>query len=237
MRILDEERNPDPGATPAGRRTGSPGNPYVGELLRRVRSVGEQEDRAQFRDALRRLGFLLAYEISKTMPAREHACRTPLGTRNESVLATDPVLVTILRASLPMWEGMLEVFSRADNVFIGAARREGVVASSSDPALPVDLGYVATPPLAGRTIIYVDPMIATGSTLRLVHDLLVAKAGAPVRTIVAGVIGFRGTIEKLERAPFSAHVFVASADDSLNSKGYIVPGLGDAGDLAFGAKL
>jgi uracil phosphoribosyltransferase len=218
MRILDEEPNP-----------------YAGELLRRIRSVGEQEDRARFRGALRRIGALIAYEISKTLPAKEHVCTTPLGKRTERVLAEQPVLATIMRASLPMWEGMLDVFDRADNVFVGAARREGVV-SSADPSLPVDLGYTACPRLDGRVLVYVDPMIATGSTLRLVHERLVAFAGRPSRTIIAGAIAYRGTVAKLEHA-LGAEIFVASADEELNAKGYIVPGLGDAGDLAFGPKL
>lgn len=218
MRILDEESNP-----------------YAGELLRRVRSVGEQEDRARFRDALRRIGVLVAYEISKTLATKEHACATPLGTRTERVFAEQPVLATIMRASVPMWEGMLEVFERADNVFVGAGRREGSIASAADPFLPVDLGYLAYPPVEGRTLVYVDPMIATGSTLRLVHEKLVSSAGIPKRTIVAGAIAHRGTLARLER-DLHAEVFVASADDEMNAKGYIVPGLGDAGDLAFGPK-
>jgi uracil phosphoribosyltransferase len=220
MRILDEERNP-----------------VIGELLRRLRSLDEQNARSLFRDTLRRCGALLGYEISKTLESKPHACVTPLGRRIEPVLADDPVLVTIMRASLPMWQGMLEVFERADNVFIGAARREGAIASASDPSLPVDLGYAAWTRLEGRTLVYIDPMIATGSTLRLVHEKLLAKCGLPRRVIVAGIIGFRGTLEKLEKPPLSADVFVASADDELNSQGYIVPGLGDAGDLAFGKKM
>lgn len=220
MRVLDEEKNP-----------------LIGELLRRVRSRSEQDDRGRFRETLRRLGQIIGYEISKTLPSQPHACETPLGRRVEPVLAEQPVLVTIMRASLPMWEGMLGVFERADNILIGAARREGTIASAADPALEVDVGYAAWMPVEGRTLIYVDPMVATGSTLRLVHERIVAKAGRPRRVVVAGVIAYRGTAEKLERPPLSAEVIVASADDGLDARGYIVPGLGDAGDLAFGAKM
>lgn len=220
MRVLDEEKNP-----------------AIGELLKRVRSVAEQNARGPFRETLRRCGAILAYEISKTLDTTPHECETPLGRRVEPVLGEDPVLVTIMRASLPMWQGMLEVFERADTVFIGAARREGAIASSGDPSLPIDLGYAAWTRLEGRTLIYVDPMIATGSTLRVVHEKLLAKCGRPRRVIVAGVIAYRETLKRLELPPLSAEVIVASADDELNSKGYIVPGLGDAGDLAFGAKL
>jgi uracil phosphoribosyltransferase len=219
VRVLDEE-----------------GNPAVGALLARVRSVDAQQDRARFRSALRSLGAHVAYEIAKTLPVAGRECVTPLGRRVEPVLAEKVVLATILRASVPMWEGMLEVFEDADNIFIGAARREGSV-SPSDPELPVDLGYAAWTPVAGRTLIYVDPMIATGSTLRLVHARLLAREGRPRRVIVAGVIAYRPSALRLEQPPFSADVFVASADESLDARGYIVPGLGDAGDLAFGPKL
>src|SRR5690554_3536621 len=126
MRILDEEKNPT-----------------IGALLRRVRSVGEQADRGRFRESLRELGHLIAYEIAKTLEVRPHVCKTPLGERTEPIPSENPVLVTIMRASVPMWEGMLRVFQDADNIFIGAARREGTVAKSSDPALPVDMGYTA----------------------------------------------------------------------------------------------
>ena len=220
MRILDEEKNP-----------------IAGELLARVRSRDLQGNRALFRHALRRFGSVLGYEISKTLEVKPKTCTTPLGARDEPVLAEDPVLVTIMRASLPMWEGMLEVFERADTIFIGAARCEGTITSVSDASLAVDLGYSAWTRVEGRTIIYVDPMIATGSTLRLVHERLIAHAGRPRRVILAGVIAFRETLRKLEKPPLSAEIFVASADDELNSRGYIVPGLGDAGDLAFGEKL
>jgi uracil phosphoribosyltransferase len=220
MRILDEEKNP-----------------VIGELLRTIRSVEIQRDRTRFRDALRRLGILLGYEIAKTLPSNSHECTTPLGRRSEPVLAEQPILAAIMRASVPMWEGMLQVFENADNAIIGAARREGVVASVAEPSLPVELGYTAWASVEGRTLIYIDPMIATGSTLRLVHDRLLAKAGRPRRVIVAGAIAYRLTAQKLEEPPFSAEVFVASADDELNEKGYIVPGLVDAGDLAFGPKI
>ena len=220
MRVLDEEKNP-----------------LIGELLRVVRSRGEQDDRGRFRETLRRLGVILGYEISKTFEPRQHECTTPLGTRLEPVLAESPVLAAIMRASLPMWEGMLEVFERADTIILGAARREGAVTSMKDPVLPVDLAYTAWTRVEGRTVIYIDPMIATGSTLRLVHERLLAKAGRPRRVIVAGVIAFRDTALRLEQPPFSAEVIVASADDELDARGYIVPGLGDAGDLAFGAKI
>jgi uracil phosphoribosyltransferase len=219
MRVLDEERNP-----------------IIGELLAIVRSVKRQCDPHHFRGAVKRLGALLAYEIARTLETRDEVCTTPLGSRREPVLASPPVLVTILRASLPMWDGMLDVFRNSPSIMIGAARREGRVAGP-EARLEVDLGYAALSSAAGKTLIYVDPMIATGSTLLSIHPRLVARAGNPSRVVIAGIIGYRRTAERLERDIPGAEVILASADDELNELGYIVPGLGDAGDLAFGPKL
>ena len=120
---------------------------------------------------------------------------------------------------------------------LGYAVAPGPSVAPGEPALPVDLGYSAWSRVEGRTLVYVDPMIATGSTLKLVHERLLAKVGKPRRVIVAGVIAYRETAKRLEKPPMSADVFVAAADDELNASGYIVPGLGDAGDLAFGPKI
>jgi uracil phosphoribosyltransferase len=217
-RILDEERNP-----------------AVGRLLAAVRSTEEQTDPQRFRESMRRLGVFLAYEIARELDVGVKRVRTPLGERDEPVLAETPVLVTILRASLPLWDGMLDVFTQSPTTVIGAARREGRYRPGGE--LEIDFTYAALSRVEGRTLIYADPMIATGSTLLKVHPQLVAKAGRPRRTFVAGVIGHRGTAERLEREIPDCRVILASADDVLDERGYLVPGLGDAGDLAFGPKL
>ncbi|HYC76610.1 MAG TPA: uracil phosphoribosyltransferase [Planctomycetota bacterium] len=218
-RVLDEERNP-----------------VVGRLLATVRSIDLQSDPHRFRDAMRRLGAFLAYEIASELDVGDRVCRTPLGERREPVLAETPVLVTILRASLPLWDGMLEVFPDSPTMVIGAARREGAVLEAG-AGLEVDLGYTAFSSTADRTLIYADPMIATGSTLLKIHPRLMHAAGSPRRTFIAGVIGYRATAERLEREIPNCRVVLCSADDELDARGYIVPGLGDAGDLAFGPKL
>jgi uracil phosphoribosyltransferase len=218
-RVLDEERNP-----------------AVGQLLVLLRSVAHQGDPHQFRATMKRLGALLAYELAKALDVQEEVCTTPLGRRAEPVLGETPVLVTILRASLPMWDGMLEVFRHSPTIVIGAARREGRV-RDSDRRLEIDLSYASLSSIENRTLIYADPMIATGSTLLAVHPEIVKRAGRPRRVFVAGVIGYRASAEQLEREIPNARVILASADDELNEHGYIVPGLGDAGDLAFGPKL
>ncbi len=218
-RVLDEERNP-----------------AIGQLLVLLRSVTHQSDPHSFRATMKRVGAFVAYEIAKTLETRQETCTTPLGQRAEPVLADVPVLVTILRASLPMWDGMLEVFRRSPTIVIGAARREGRV-RSTDRGLAIDLSYAALSSVEGRTLIYADPMIATGSTLLAVHPEIMRRAGKPKRVIIAGIIGYRGSAERIEREIPGAEVILASADDELNEHGYIVPGLGDAGDLAFGPKL
>ncbi len=217
-RVLDEEKNPT-----------------IGRLLAAVRSVDEQTDPQRFRSSMRLLGTFLAYEIALELEIGPRRVRTPLGERDEPSLAETPVLVTILRASIPLWDGMLEVFPASPTTVIGAARREGKYVEGR--GLEIDFNYAALSRIEGRTLIYADPMIATGSTLLKIHPQLVAKAGRPKRVFVAGVIGYRGTAEMLEREIPDCRVVLASADDVLDERGYIVPGLGDAGDLAFGPKL
>lgn len=184
---------------------------------------------------MRRLGTYLAYEIAKELDVGVRRVRTPLGERDEPVLAEHPVLVTILRASIPLWDGMLDVFTHSPTTVIGAARREGKYVEGK--GLEIDFTYAALSSVEGKTLIYADPMIATGSTLLKVHPKLVERAGKPKRVFIAGVIGYRGTAARLEREIPDCKVVLASADDTLDDRGYIVPGLGDAGDLAFGPKL
>lgn len=217
-RILDEENNSN-----------------VGRLLTRLRSVDAQRDRAHFRAALHDLGYLLALEIAKTMPNAAPLVRTPLGERTEPMLAQSPVLATVLRAGLPMFEGALAAFPDSDCMFFGAARREGK-AAGAEPRMHIECGYAAFSAVEGRTLIYVDPMLATGSTLLRVHEEVLLHAGRPARVIVAAVVAYRPSIALLERE-LGAEVYCASADDELDARGYIVPGLGDAGDLAYGARL
>jgi len=218
-RILDEE-----------------GHPVVGRLLLELRDVERQGSRARFRGALRSLGALLGYEIAKTLSTRLEVVQTPLGSREEPVLAEVPVVAAVLRAALPLWEGMLDMLPEADTMILGAARREGRLESGSLD-MAVDLDYAALTPLEGRTLIYADPMIATGSTLRKIHALVCKEVGPPARVIVAGVVGYRAALPGVQEALAGAEIILASADEELNEQGYIVPGLGDAGDLAMGPKI
>jgi uracil phosphoribosyltransferase len=218
IRILDEE-----------------GHPVIGELLFALRDEQSQGSRGSFRDALRRLGALLAYEAARDLPTRESVAQAPFGPRAQRVLDTPVVLAPILRAAVPLWQGCLEIFRESDTLVLGAQRKEGAFDPGSG-RIPIELGYAALVPLAGRTLIYVDPMLATGSTLRAVHELVVRRAGRPSRVLVLGAIAYRPTLEQLARE-LDATVIVGSADEGLDDRGYILPGLGDAGDLAFGPKF
>ncbi len=217
IRILDEE-----------------GHPAVGELLVQLRDVRLQTSRGAFRDALRRLGCFVGYEAARGLETSQLAVTTPLGERTEPVLRNHPVLAPVLRAALPFWQGLLEVFRDSDSIVLGAERREGLV-DPETKSLRVDLGYAALVPLEGRTLVYVDPMLATGSTLRALHPMLLRRVGRPAQVLVCGVVAYRPTLALLERE-LGADIVVASADDGLDEHGYIQPGLGDAGDLAFGPK-
>ncbi len=210
------------------------GHPWTGTLLARLRDRDVQRDRAGFRNTLHELGRLVGQSVGATLPAARRAITTPLGQAEELVFTEAPVLATVLRAGLPFFEGMLEVLPHADSMFFGAARKEGA-ARAADGSLPIDCGYASWMPVQGRTLIWADPMLATGSTLLHLHRSLLAHSGAPRRVIVAGVIAWRPTLAKLERE-LGADVWSAAADDTLDERGYIVPGLGDAGDLSYGVR-
>ncbi|HGY90799.1 MAG TPA: uracil phosphoribosyltransferase [Planctomycetes bacterium] len=212
------------------------GNPALGRWLRRVRSVELQKDRESFRRALIRLGSFLAYEIAAGLESRAATVTTPLGQAGVVELAQPPVLATALRAGLPFLDGMLDVFPDADVMFFGAARAEGN-GPAEDLSMDVKLDYEALVPCHGRDVIFADPMVATGSTVVDIHNVMTARHLTPRRFIVAGLVGFSGAVERIEAAVPSAEIWFVTCDEELNERGYIVPGLGDAGDLCYGEKL
>jgi len=218
VRVLDEE-----------------GHPVVGQLLCDLRDVSRQGHRHHFRQALRHLGRILAYELAPKLPCASCKVVTPLGEKREPVLQEAPVICVILRAALPLWEGMLEVFQEAETLVIGAARTEGGLKPGTLD-MGVEINYAGLVSLEGRSLIYADPMIATGSTLRAVHPLLIEQAGQPARVFVASAVAYRKALPLLQKT-LAAQIVTASCDDQLNERGYIVPGLGDAGDLALGCKM
>ncbi len=201
-------------------------NQFVFEL----RDAVIQRDRMRFRKNVERLGEILAYELSKTLPYREREAVTPLGTKTMHVPEALPVLITILRAGLPFFNGFLNFFDAAECGFIGAFRNE------DEHQMTIKLEYLATPSLEGRTVVLIDPMLATGRSIADSVNAMMRK-GVPehlhVVSLVAAPEGIRFLNENL-KLPYS--LWTCSLDERLNEQLYIVPGLGDAGDLSFGVK-
>jgi uracil phosphoribosyltransferase len=181
------------------------------------------------------IGSLLAYEIAKTLTTRSTSVTTPLGVASESIIDSPPVLIGVLRAGLPLLHGFSHVFGSSDTMLIGAARQEGA-APDADGLMPIKFGYQALPTDTDRDWIYVDPMLATGSTLIGTHKRLLEQGLKPKRCIVAGVVGHSGAVDRLTQSIEGVEIWLAALDPDLDERGYIVPGLGDAGDLAFGPK-
>lgn len=208
------------------------GNPSIAnQFLFELRDASAQKDRMRFRKNLQRLGEILAYEISKTLPYASKAAATPLGSAPVMMPQEQPVLITILRAGLPFFEGFLNVFDRSDSGFIGAFRKE------DEHQMSIRLEYLATPDINNKIVVLIDPMLATG---RSVVDSLKAlkRNGTPQHLHVASLVAAPEGIEFLKRevkVPFS--LWTCAVDEKLNSQYYIVPGLGDAGDLSYGDKL
>lgn len=201
-------------------------------FLAELRDVAIQQDRLRFRRNLERIGELLAYEISKSLPYRQVEITTPLGTAPTRLLRQAPVLATILRASLPFHQGFLNVFDQADNAFIGAYRGHNI----GEDEFEVEMDYITAPNLQGRTLILMDPMMATGRSLEKVYHALL-RFGIPAQTHIAAVIASPEGVNYLQTRMPQCRLWLGAVDEKLDSHYYIVPGLGDAGDLSFGEKL
>lgn len=202
----------------------------VSNWISELRDTAVQADRMRFRRNIERIGEIIAYEISKTLPWEESHITTPLGISNVKLLKTQPVLATILRAGLPLHQGMLNYFDKADNAFIAAYRKH-----HADGSFEISLEYLACPVIDKRVLILSDPMLATGASLvKTIH--LLKQEGKPTEIHVAAVIACTEGIAFLMKHEPEVKIWCGSIDEELTSKGYIVPGLGDAGDLAFGEK-
>ena len=203
-------------------------NTFISE----IRSVSIQKDRMRFRRNIERIGEILAYEISQTLNYEKNTVSTPLGTKIMETHKKDIVLCSILRAGLPLHTGLLNYFDDAENAFISAYRNH-----TSETEFEIKVEYFASPSLDGKTLILADPMLATGRSLISVFEGL-KNHGTPKEIHVACVIGSNEGIEYIKQnLPEETKLWIATVDEKLNSHGYIVPGLGDAGDLAFGGKL
>ncbi|HSB91518.1 MAG TPA: uracil phosphoribosyltransferase [Flavitalea sp.] len=199
---------------------------WIGE----IRDINQQSDRMRFRRNLERIGEFAAIEISRQLDYVETEIQTPLGISNCTVLAEQPILATILRAGLPLHNGMLNIFDKADNAFISAYRKH-----NPDGSFEISMEYLSCPDLDDRVVIISDPMLATGSSLVKTIQLL-REEGNPKKIHVVVAIACTVGIEFVLRSEPSLTIWCAAIDEELTAKGYIVPGLGDAGDLAFGIK-
>lgn len=205
-------------------------NEFVAEL----RDANLQRDPLRFRVNLKRLGSAMAIEVSKALTYSPASVETPLGTATVNRLAEQPVLATILRAGLPMHEGVADVFDRAEQAFVSACRN---YIDEAHSAFEIGIDAVSAPSLEGRVLMVSDPMLATGASLAQVLTALFASHGRPAVVHVLAAIASQQGVDHLRRQHPEAHIWVAAVDEELNEKGYIIPGLGDAGDLAFGSKL
>ncbi len=200
---------------------------WVGEL----RDVEVQQNRMRFRRNLERIGEVAAIEISRELNFEEKEIQTPLGISANRVLSAQPVLATILRAGLPLHQGLLNYFDKADNAFISAYRKH-----KRDGSFEISLDYVSCPDLENRVLIISDPMLATGSSMVKTIQYL-REEGRPSKIHIVTAIACTVGIEFVKRSEPHCKIWCGAIDDELTAKGYIVPGLGDAGDLAFGNKV
>jgi uracil phosphoribosyltransferase len=200
---------------------------WIGE----IRDQEIQLDRMRFRRNLERIGEVAAYEISKVLPFTEKEVQTPLGIATAKTLTSQPVITTILRAGLPLHQGLLNFFDKADNGFISAYRKH-----QRDGSFEIRLDYISCPELEGRVVIVSDPMLATGASLVKTIQYL-REEGHPTQIHVVVAIACTVGIEYVLREEPQCFIWCGAIDDELTAKGYIVPGLGDAGDLAYGNKV
>lgn len=203
------------------------------QYLSEIRDVDIQQDRLRFRRNLERVGEIIAYEISKTLEYESKEVVTPLGVKEVRVLSEQPVLATILRAGLPFHQGMLNMFDRADNAFIAAYRKY-----DKDDDSEIRVEYFSSPELDGRVLIVCDPLLATGESLVKTIEGLLGDDQEPKHIHIAVAVASSDGLEHVKRrmSRKSVTIWVGSVDDELTARAYVVPGLGDAGDLAFGAK-
>lgn len=208
-------------------------NSVASQYLAELRDVEQQTDRLRFRKNLERLGEIMAYEISRQLPFQETQVTSPLAKTAVQVLAEQPVLIPVLRAGAPFHQGFSNIFDRADTGFIGACRAPQTVAGEVD----ILLDYVSIPETTGRHIIIIDPMLASGKSMLMAAEAIL-KQGKPAHIYLVSVIAAPEGVSFLKKhlnKDFS--LWTCALDQKLDEHSYIVPGLGDAGDLAFGQKI
>ena len=209
-------------------------NTVLNKFIAQIRDKAVQRDSMRFRRNMERIGEIMAYEISKEFTYRPQIVTTPLGEASVETIGNEIVLATILRAGLPYHQGFLNYFDDAQNAFVSAYRK-----STKDGKFTVKVEYISCGSLEGKTLLLVDPMLATGTSLALTYNALCEKGGTPAHTHVASVIASeQGVDYAMKHMPReTTSIWVAAVDEELTSRSYIVPGIGDAGDLAYGEKL
>lgn len=211
----------------------SENNSVLNHFLGQIRNVNVQHDSMRFRRNIERIGEIMAYELSKSLPYKNVEIQTPLGIKKTTEIESDLVLCSILRAGLPLHNGFLNYFDYAENSFVSASRYH----PNDDDEFEILVEYQALSNLNDKTVLLLDPMLATGQSIVAVHEKLVQNAIPKEIHIVVIIAAPEGVAYLEKNLPDSCHLWVAALDEKLNERNYIVPGLGDAGDLAYGSKL
>lgn len=208
-------------------------NTVFNQYLAEIRDTFIQKDSMRFRRNMERMGAILAYEISKTLPFKNTKIQTPLGIANESIPIEWPVITSLLRAGLPVHNGLLSVFDKSENGFISAYRNY-----EKDGTFRINLEYISCPDIHNKILILSDAMLASGESMKLAYDALLEK-GIPRHTHIVAIIASKDGVDYLRKklADSKVSIWIGALDDELTVKSFIVPGLGDAGDLAYGQKV
>lgn len=207
-------------------------NSIINQYMTEIRDVAVQRDSMRFRRNIERVGEIMAYEISKTLHYVNQEITTSLGIANVSRLKEQPVIGSILRAGLPLHQGVLNIFDGAENAFISAYRKH-----HKDGSLNIQVDYLSSPELNDKTLILCDPMLATGTSMVLTYKKLLER-GTPRHThVIAVIASSEGLNYTRKHLPENVTLWLAALDEELTAQAYIVPGLGDAGDLAYGNKV
>lgn len=207
-------------------------NSILNRFVAELRDVEIQQDRMRFKRNIERIGEILAYEMSKTFEYKATEVQTPMATSTDMLDQNEVVVATILRAGLPLHQGFVNYFDRAENCFVSAYRRY-----KDRLNFEVMIEYLSSPSIEGKTLIIVDPMLATGSSMELAYKAILTK-GTPKELHIASVISSQAALDYLAQVmPEECTLWTAVNDPEIDDHSYIIPGLGDAGDLAFGEKL
>jgi len=208
-------------------------NSVLNQFINEIRDINTQKDPMRFRRNIERIGEILSYELSKSLEYKNKIIQTPFGSKLMSLYVNELVLCSVLRAGLPLHQGLLNYFDRSENAFISAYRHH----PNESDEFEVIVNYFASPSLSNKTLVLTDPMLATGKTLENTFNALKSH-GLPKQIHIISVIGSKEGINYIKDIfPEDTHLWIATIDEKLSSKGYIIPGIGDAGDLAFGKKL